>query len=108
MPEDKTNNKQVFFNIDILDEAIHSKKKVSFKYLDYGTDKKQHKKCKEDGTERVYIVSPYQMAAKEGKYYLICNYDKYDDYYEKIFHPDGVHHALHVILSGTESNCCRA
>ena len=79
MPEDKTNNKQVFFNIDILDEAIHSKKKVSFKYLDYGTDKKQHKKCKEDGTERVYIVSPYQMAAKEGKYYLICNYDKYDD-----------------------------
>lgn len=25
------------------------------------------------------IVSPYQMAAKEGKYYLICNSDKYDD-----------------------------
>lgn len=79
MPEDKTNNKQVFFNIDILDEAIHKKKKVSFKYLDYGIDKKQHIKRKEDGTERVYIVSPYQMAAKEGKYYLICNYDKYDD-----------------------------
>lgn len=32
-----------------------------------------------DGTERIYIISPYQMAAKEGKYYLICNYDKYDD-----------------------------
>ncbi len=79
MPEDKTNNKQVFFNIDVLDEAIHKKKKVSFKYLDYGIDKKQHIKRKEDGTERVYIVSPYQMAAKEGKYYLICNYDKYDD-----------------------------
>ena len=29
--------------------------------------------------ERVYIIFPYQMAAKEGKYYLICNYDKYDD-----------------------------
>ena len=24
-------------------------------------------------------MNPYQMAAKEGKYYLICNYDKYDD-----------------------------
>lgn len=32
--------------------------------------------------ERVYIIFPHQMAAKEGKYYLICNYDKYDD----IFH----------------------
>ncbi len=79
MPEDKTNNKQVFYNIDILDEAISEGKKVSFKYLDYGTDKKQHVKCNEDGTERIYIVSPYQMVAKEGKYYLICNYDKYDD-----------------------------
>ena len=29
--------------------------------------------------DRVYVVSPYQMAAKEGKYYLICNYDYYDD-----------------------------
>lgn len=25
------------------------------------------------------MISPYQMAVKEGKYYLICNYDKYDD-----------------------------
>ena len=79
MPEDKTNNKQVFYNIEVIDEAISKKKKISFKYLEYGTDKKQHVKCREDGTERVYVVSPYQMAAKDGKYYLICNYDKYDD-----------------------------
>ena len=25
------------------------------------------------------MITPYQMAAREGKYYLICNYDKYDD-----------------------------
>ncbi len=79
MPEDKTNNRQVFYNIDVIDEAINRNKKISFKYLEYGTDKKQHVKCREDGTEREYIVSPYQMVAKEGKYYLICNYDKYDD-----------------------------
>lgn len=79
MPEDKTNNQQVFYNIDVLDEAISKNRKVSFKYLEYGTDKKQHIKRKDDGEERIYIVSPYQMAAKEGKYYLICNYDKYDD-----------------------------
>ena len=79
MPEDKTNNKQVFYNIDILDEAISKGRKVSFKYLEYGTDKKQHPKLDKEGEERVYVVSPYQMVAKEGKYYLICNYDYYDD-----------------------------
>ena len=79
MPEDKTNNKQVFYNIDVLDEAISKERKVSFKYLEYGIDKVQHPKLDKDGEERVYVVSPYQMAAKEGKYYLICNYDKYDD-----------------------------
>lgn len=79
MPEDKTNNQQIFFNIEVLDEAIGKQKKVSFKYLEYGTDKKQHPKLDKEGEERVYVVSPYQMVAKEGKYYLICNYDKYAD-----------------------------
>ena len=79
MPEDKTNNRQVFYNIDVLDEAISKSRKVSFKYLEYGIDKEQHPKLGKNGEERVYVVSPYQMVAKEGKYYLICNYDKYDD-----------------------------
>lgn len=78
MPEDRTANRQVFLNIELLDEAITRNRKVSFKYLDYGTDKVQRPKKHADGTEE-YIVSPYQMAAKEGKYYLICNYDKYQD-----------------------------
>lgn len=79
MPDDKANNKQIFLNIELLDEAISLSRKVSFHYLEYGTDKKLHKKMRPDGTVREYIISPYQMAAKEGKYYLICNYDKYDD-----------------------------
>ena len=28
---------------------------------------------------REYVINPYHMAAREGKYYLICNYNKYDD-----------------------------
>lgn len=70
LPEDKTDNKQLFLTIELLDEAISRGRKVSFKYLEYGTDKRQHSKTRPDGTERVYIISPYQMAAKEGKYYL--------------------------------------
>lgn len=78
-PQDATDNKQLFYNIEILDEAITKKRKVSFKYVEYGTDKKMHIKKRPDGSERKYIINPYQLAAKEGKYYLICNYDKYDD-----------------------------
>lgn len=77
--KDKAENKQLFLNIELLDEAISNNRKVSFYYLEYGTDKKQHIKTRPDGSPRLYCVSPYQMAAKEGKYYLICNYDKYDD-----------------------------
>lgn len=79
MPDKLAQNKQLFFTIEMLDEAISKKRKVAFKYLEYRTDKKQHPKERSEGEIREYIVSPYQMAAKEGKYYLICNYDKYDD-----------------------------
>ena len=79
LPVDRTDNKQVFYNISILDEAIRKKQKVLFEYAEYHTDKKMHLKKREDGSVREYVVTPYQMVAQEGKYYLICNYDKYDD-----------------------------
>lgn len=79
LPVDRTDNKQVFYNISILDEAIRKKQKVLFEYAEYHTDKKMHLKKREDGSVREYAVTPYQMAVQEGKYYLICNYDKYDD-----------------------------
>ena len=79
LPVERTDNKQVFYNIAILDDAIRKKKKVLFEYAEYHTDKKMHLKKREDGSVREYIITPYQMAVQERKYYLICNYDKYDD-----------------------------
>lgn len=79
MPKDRTDNKQLFYTIELLDEAICRKRKVSFKYLDTSTDKLPRPRRRPDGTERIYVCTPYQMAANEGKYYLICNYDKYND-----------------------------
>lgn len=79
MPVERADNKQLFLNIELLDVAISKKRKVSFHYLEYGTDKKLRPRARPDGTVRKYVISPYQMAAQEGKYYLICNYDKYDD-----------------------------
>ncbi len=78
MPKDKAENKQLFYNVELLDEAIDKERKVRFHYLEYRSDKKLHKRCDKDGKVRDYIINPYQLVAKEGKYYLICNNDKYD------------------------------
>lgn len=71
-------NGQLFYTIEVLDEAISRGRQVEFSYLEYGTDKLQHKRCRSDGTVRVYRINPYQMVAREGWYYLICNNDRYE------------------------------
>lgn len=79
LPNDQPNNRQLFYTIEILDEAIRRKKQVAFRYLEYGTDKQLHPRRNKEGQVREYIINPYQMAAVNGRYYLICNYDKYED-----------------------------
>lgn len=74
LPETAPKNQELFYTIEVLDEAIAMGKQVSFTYNSYGTDKKLHPR-----REREYIVNPYQMAATNGRYYLIGNYDKYDN-----------------------------
>ncbi len=71
----RTDNKQLFLTIEILNEAIEKGKKVEFQYNSYGLDKKL--KPKKDGKK--YIINPYYMVNNHGKYYLVCNYDKYDN-----------------------------
>ena len=79
MPETLPPNKQLFYTIEILDEAISHRKQVSFRYTSVGLDKKQHPRLKEDGSVKEYTVSPYQIAAANGRYYLISNTDPHDN-----------------------------
>ena len=79
LPEKMPNNKQVFYNIEVLDEAIGRGRKVKFLYNAYGVDRKLHPRVDEDGEIKHYIVNPYQMAATNGRYYLIGNNDKYSN-----------------------------
>lgn len=72
LPENAPKNKELFYTIEILDEAIASGKQVAFTYNEYGTDKKLHSKGE-------YVFSPYQMAATNGRYYLIGKSEKYED-----------------------------
>ena len=61
----KTGNRQIFWNIEQLDEAITRKKKVALDYLHYGYDKRQHPTA-------TYTLSPYEMVYTNEHYYLIC------------------------------------
>lgn len=79
MPDLSLHSQQLFYTIEVLDEAISRKRQVAFTYNSYGTDKKLHPRLDEGGKVREYVVNPYQMAALHGRYYLICNYDKYDN-----------------------------
>ena len=79
LPETAPKNPELFWTIEVLDEAIAKQRQVAFTYNSYGTDKKLHPRRNGDGTVREYIVNPYQMATTNGRYYLIGNYDKYDD-----------------------------
>lgn len=67
-------NQKVMESIATIDQAISKGKKISFSYLQYGTDIRLHPK-----RDIRYVVSPYQMISSKGKYYLIGNYDAYDD-----------------------------
>lgn len=63
----KTDNCAVFYNVEIIDEAIERKRQIRFDYNKYGADKKLHK-------TKTHTVSPYQLMLHNQRYYLIsCN-----------------------------------
>jgi predicted DNA-binding transcriptional regulator YafY len=79
IPDTAPQNRQLFYTIEVLDEAISKGKKVSFRYTSFGLDKQRHPRTDEDGKPKEYTVSPYQMAAANGRYYLICCTDPHDN-----------------------------
>ena len=74
LPDMRHADNNLMYAVDAINDAIAAKKKISFTYNTYGMDFKLHPKRAEK-----YIVNPYQIVAHNGLYYLIGNYDKYDD-----------------------------
>lgn len=79
LPVDQPQNAELFYTIEILDEAIERNCQVVFHYGDYGTDRQLRLRKSEDGKAKEYLVNPYQMVATNGRYYLIANVEKYDN-----------------------------
>ena len=69
----KTLNRQIFWSIEQLDEAISQKAKVQFTYLQYDLNKKLVPRRKEK-----YVVNPYGMVFNNENYYLVCVKDNKD------------------------------
>lgn len=67
-------SKQLLYTIDKIHDAINDGKQIAFTYNAYGTDLKLHPK-----RDRKYVVNTYQIVVNVSKYYLVGNYDKYDD-----------------------------
>lgn len=60
----KTDNQALFYNIELIDDAIERRIQIKFDYNKYGTDKKLHK----SSTTR---VTPYQLILHNQRYYLM-------------------------------------
>lgn len=72
-------NKQLFLNIELLDEAIRLGHKISATYLTYDAGKRLRSRRDQNGRVRTYRLSPYRLLMNAGRYYLICNNERYDD-----------------------------
>lgn len=75
-------NQEIFKTIKILDEAIRQEKKVSFYYETYGFKNGKpilQKRLNDKGEARRYIINPYELVINNGRYYLVCNFDYFDD-----------------------------
>ena len=71
----KRENEQIYYNVFNINEAIITKKKISFKYYKYNA--KREKVAMHDG--KPYTVNPIATMVSNDNYYLIATSDKYKD-----------------------------
>ncbi len=65
MPKERSLNQEIFFTLDLIDEAIAAEKQIRLAY-------------EVDGNKTEMRVSPYQMMIQRGMYILICSQEKHD------------------------------
>lgn len=71
----KAPNKQILLSVQAIRRAIDHDRKITFKYMQYNTDKAQVPKYA--GTpEEDYVVSPYATIWNSDRYYLVGYYEK--------------------------------
>ena len=69
---DRTENRALFYNIELVDEAIEKKRQITFDYNKYEADKKLHK-------THTHKASPYQLILHNQRYYLMAKNEEWGD-----------------------------
>jgi predicted DNA-binding transcriptional regulator YafY len=71
----KMNNEELYYTVDTIHRAIAEGRRISFTY--------HHKILEGEEVQldagRSFVVSPYALVWNDDQYYLVANYDKYDD-----------------------------
>ena len=75
----------LLYALEEVSYAIDKGWKIRFKFNVYGTDKKLNPIKNKDGTDKIYTVSPYEIAVKNERYYMICAMDATEKYDNKNF-----------------------
>lgn len=71
----KCSNEEIFYNIDALDSAIKSEKKVRLKYSRRKIDSNFVAK----NEQKDFVLSPYALVWSNDHYYLVANNEKYNN-----------------------------
>lgn len=66
----KTDNQALFYNIELIDDAIERGIQLKFDYNKYGIDKKLHR-------TKTHCASPYQLILHNQRYYLMSQNERW-------------------------------
>jgi len=81
LSDNKNENKQMLYTIEILGEAMNKKgrKRVAFKLIKHNAGKEAQVVTDPDGSPHIYKVSPYEIVISNGRHYLLCSPAKGDE-----------------------------
>ena len=68
----RPDNKQMFYNVSVITEAVEKGSMIRFNYGAHGLDGKLHAK-EQDGKPKLYTVTPRKLVLVNGRYYLIAS-----------------------------------
>ncbi|MBQ0084506.1 MAG: WYL domain-containing transcriptional regulator [Clostridiales bacterium] len=71
----KCKNEEIYYNIDVINQAIISGKKITFKYCNHILEEGKKIVIR----EKAMKISPYAMLWENDHYYLVGNNEKYDN-----------------------------
>lgn len=66
-------NREFLVNVQKLDEAIESRRRITYRYCAYDDHGDLVPRLGKDGKTRTFEADPYRLLYKNGRYYLLCH-----------------------------------